>query len=98
MHCFKQRTLAIQFNGISMKHTFENCDGERIAADTLEQAARYLECNLGGAAEPDLDDWEQIDDDAVFGVTEEDGSVVEKTSREWAAEHSEPGYVSSTYA
>lgn len=81
-----------------MKHVYVNNDGERIAADTLEDAARYLECTLGGAKEPNLKSWEEIDDDATFGVTQDDGTELEKTSREWASEHSELGYVSSTYA
>lgn len=79
-------------------HTYENSDGEQIAGRTLEEAARYLDCELGGADDFDPDDWFQVDDHALIPVrNSDDGTVETKTAAEWAAEHSEPGYVASTY-
>lgn len=120
----------------AMRHVYENGDGERIAANTLHEAATFHDCTLGVAPAPDLDDWTEIDDDeqVTVGVDDrwdagqdcsytrnghsapgwyvyypeypDEGSQhyderptppVTKTAREWAAEHTEPGYVSSTY-
>ena len=84
-----------------MKHVYQNDDGEQIAADTKEQAARYHDCELGGAKELPEDweeDWSVVPDSSVLTINVLDGVPETKTAREWAAEHDSPNYVSSTYA
>ena len=80
-----------------MMHCYQNDDGEIIAANSIDEAARYHDCELGGAAEPE-DGWRELPDAELVSVREDDGTVATKTAGEWAAEHGKPGYVSTTYS
>lgn len=81
-----------------MKHLFSNYEGEVVAADTLDQAARFHDCELGGAADPE-EGWSQIADTARIPFKEEEGDdpAETKTASEWAADYNEPTLVSTTY-
>lgn len=54
-----------------MKHLYRNSDGETVAADSLEEAARHHDCELGDEPEPQLEDWHQIPDEKVLRFSEE---------------------------
>lgn len=80
-----------------MNHLYQNEEGELVAADTLEDAARHHDCELGGSAEPD-DEWSQVPDEKVVAITDgESGERIQKTAREWAAECPSPVLVATTY-
>lgn len=80
-----------------MRHLFQNRDGETIAADTLDQAARYHDCELGDWDEP-LSGWRQLPDDEELPVYDDrSDSFTTKSSREWAEECNQPTIVASTY-
>lgn len=82
-----------------MRHLYWNGEGETVAANSLEEAARFHDCEMAGKAEPD-NDWEQIDDDDLFTINDydSDGRSVTKSAGEWAAECREVTQVASTYA
>jgi hypothetical protein len=83
-----------------MKHLYENHEGETIAADTLEDAARYHDCELGGAAEPE-EGWSQVPDNASIPILDGDddkpGETITKTARQWAEECDHVTQVLTTY-
>lgn len=74
-----------------MLHLYSNFEGELVSADTVEQAAKYHDCVLGGEEKP-RDDWTQVQDVAFVPI---DGQI--KRASEWAAEDDSPQHVLTTY-
>jgi len=80
-----------------MKHLYSNYENEMVDADTLEEAARYHDCELGGADYPE-DGWSQIADKAIIPIVDEETGLTEKkTAREWADEYDTVTQVATTY-
>lgn len=81
-----------------MKHLFWNGEGETVAADTVEEASHYYDCELGDEAAP-TNDWKLIPDETNFTVREagENGETLTKKAKEWAAECSSTTVVATTY-
>ena len=81
-----------------MNHLYQNGEGEIVAADSLEQAIRYHDCELGGMATPE-DGWTQIPDDAKVPIGDPHGTgkTETKTAKEWASEYDEPTQAATTY-
>jgi hypothetical protein len=81
-----------------MKHLFQNSDGELVAADTVEQAAHYHDCQLGGDEEPQPG-WSQVPDDKVITVHDDDDpeGTSAKTAREWAEDCDVAEQIATTY-
>lgn len=82
-----------------MLHLFSNYEGELVAANTLDEAARYHDCELGGSAEPE-EGWSQVPDGARVPICDWDdtGETETMTASEWAAQFDEPTQVATTYA
>jgi hypothetical protein len=82
-----------------MEHLYSNSEGELVVANSIDEAARCHDCELGGAAEPEKG-WHQIDDNAKVPImqfdSDKEGEVV-KTAKEWAEECDRVCQVATTY-
>lgn len=86
-----------------MKHLYDNGEGELVVADSLEDAHRYHDIELGGEDDPAeiahlLEGWVQVEDDAEVPIIQDDEKTTEtKTAKEWASEHDTVTQVATTY-
>lgn len=80
-----------------MNHIFSNDEGELVVASTVEIAATYYDCTLGGLEKPELERWDLIPDCERIGIVDETGLEQVKLASEWAAEFSSPTQIATTY-
>lgn len=85
-------------NKENMKHIYSNHEGELVVADSLEEAAKHFDIDMGGKDQIQKG-WYEIPDDAEVSITDYDGTgkTEVKTAADWAGEYKRPVQISTEY-